>query len=78
MTAGDHTMNEPTLFSMQQRLDRRVVVVVVATLALVLFLGTYASAVMDFETLSPYTGSILRLDTLTFLCSSNRVASGGY
>ena len=61
------------------------VVVVIAMFALVLLLSTYASAAMegpaprmDFEKLSPYTGSILRLDTLTFLCSSNQVASGGY
>lgn len=62
-----------------------IAVVVIAMLALVLLLSTYVSAAMegptprmDFEQLSPYTGSALRLDMLTFLCSSNRVASGGY
>lgn len=54
------------------------VIVVIAMLTLVLCLSTYASAAMDFEELSPYTGSALKLDILTFLCSSNRVASGGY
>ena len=91
MTAGEHAMNEPTLFLMQQRLARLeskfknrgwkkggIVVVVIAILALVPLLSIYASAAMDFEKLSPYTGSALKLDTLTFLCSSNRVASGGY
>ena len=83
------TRHEPTLSSMQQRLARLqpkhrgwkmggAVLVVSAMLALVLLLSTYASAALDFEELSPYTGSALTLDMRRFLCSSNRVASGGY
>lgn len=55
--------------------------IVVAVVAMLFFVSppsTQASAAMDFETLSPYKGVALALDTLMFLCSANRVVSGGY
>ncbi len=47
-------------------------------LMLIPLLRVHASVTTNFEQLSPYTGPSLKLDTLTFLCSSNHVASGGY
>ncbi len=89
---GDHVMSTrhgPALPLMHQRLPslesknpywswRGIFLLAIAMPMLIPLLHTYASATMNLEKLSPYTGPPLTLDTLTFLCSSNHVASGGY
>jgi len=55
-----------------------IVVVVISMLSAMPPLSAHALEALDFETLAPYKGLVLKLDALTFLCSSNRVVSGGY